>query len=130
MLRKMPRQPQFIRHAVSINRLCVSQHCAYRNDVWKNSAWPELKLRPYARAAGASGSAWIECARNPEGSMAGDRSTASREPWAPTALGRACAPLIGVALVEDRGRDRPQADFTVLIPTNRIGLRPELVSTH
>src|SRR5260221_391764 len=38
--------------------------------------------------------------------------------------------IIGVALVEDRGRDRPQADFTVLIPTNRIGLRPELVSTH
>src|SRR5262249_26258127 len=35
-------------------------------------------------------------------------------------------------LVEDRGRDRPQADFTVLIPTHRIGLlvRPELVSIH
>ena len=38
--------------------------------------------------------------------------------------------IIGVTLVEDRGRDRPQADFTVLIPTNRMGLRPELLSTH
>jgi hypothetical protein len=38
--------------------------------------------------------------------------------------------ITGVTLVEDRGRDRPQADFTVLIPTNRMGLCPELVSTH
>ena len=40
--------------------------------------------------------------------------------------------ITGATLVADRGCDRPQADFTVLIPTHRIGLlvRPELVSIH
>jgi len=37
--------------------------------------------------------------------------------------------IAGVTLVEDRGRNRPQADLTVLIPT-RLLVRPELISIH
>jgi hypothetical protein len=39
---------------------------------------------------------------------------------------------MGVTSVEDRRRNSPQADFTVLLPVNRIGwlLRPKVIAIH
>ena len=93
-------------------------------------AWPELKTQTMRQYCAASGAANIGCsqkvlrftiARLRRGSRGREQISGER-----------ALHIAGAALVEDRGRDRPQADFTVLIPTHRIGLlvRPELVSIH
>jgi hypothetical protein len=91
-----------------------------------------LKLRPYARAAGAAVPPGLSA---PEGVHRKALRLAiarlrRRSRGHGQLSGERALHITSVALVEDRGRDRPQADFTVLIPTNRMGLRPELVSTH
>src|SRR5260370_13918621 len=100
MLRKMPRQPQFTRHAGSIDRAYrhnvwknnVWKNNVWKNNVWKNSAWPELKTQAIRSCRGCERFRLDRVRLQPEGSTVRDHSTASREPWAPTALGRACAP--------------------------------------
>jgi len=94
--------------------------------------WPELKTQATRSCRGASGSAEIErfCARKALWFVIARLRRRSRRHGRLSA--ESALHMTGFTLVEDRGRDRPQANFTVLIPTNRVGLlvRPELMSSH
>src|SRR5437899_55613 len=120
MLRKMSRQPQFAAHAGWIAGLRSMVCCL--DHVRKNSAWPERKtqaMRSCPRSERFRGNLvfcarkalWFVIARLRGWSLGYGRLSAKR-----------ALHITGVTLVEDRGRDRSQANFTVLIPTNRVGL--------
>ncbi len=99
--------------------------------MWKNSAWPELKTQAIRSCRGCEQFRLDRVRPQPESALRLAIARLRRGSRGRRQLsGERALHITGVTLVEDRGRDRPQADFTVLIPTNRIGMRPELVSTH
>jgi hypothetical protein len=96
----------------------------------ENSAWPEVKLRPYYFLSQLVLPNRLLCAGRPS------KLAIARPRRRSRGRGQLAAErmlhVTGVTSVPDRRRDSPQADFAVLLAVNRLGLlvRPKLIAIH